>query len=126
MGMREDIVNGMYVNTFDYPRCPVGLAIFIHRLISNMEKDGKVDPDKVRDKMIEHMNKIEIVKAKRLKYKEEDERIYNQFKRDLLIEFGLFAHPNREKLFEKVWERGHDCGFFSVYQEMEELVELLD
>ena len=48
-----------------------------------------------------------------------------EFKHDCLTACGLLDHPKREQAWEKAWERGrHDC-IFDVYDELEELAELL-
>lgn len=48
-----------------------------------------------------------------------------QFKQDMLDDFGVTDHPKAQKLWELAWERGHSAGLYAVYQEAEELVELL-
>ena len=61
----------------------------------------------------------------RFVYRTEANRIENEFKRDLLEEFGVSDHPKGELLFEKAWERGHSAGYMEVYGVFDDLVELI-
>lgn len=47
------------------------------------------------------------------------------FKRDLYNILGITNHPKAEKLFSLAWERGHGNGYLYVFQEAEDLADLL-
>jgi len=59
-------------------------------------------------------------------YREENNRVREDFKKDALKEVDLSEHPNRHKIFEKAWDDGHANGYTSVLDELEELAELIN
>lgn len=58
-------------------------------------------------------------------YRNEVDRITEQFFKDLLEELNLTNHPKASVLREKAWEYGHDDGFESVANWAYSLAELL-
>lgn len=61
----------------------------------------------------------------RKKLRNHNNVLIENFKKDLLEEFGLSNHPKKDIIFNKVWADGHANGFLEVYGEMDDLVELL-
>ena len=59
------------------------------------------------------------------KYMDEELRINEQFKVDVLEDIGIEKHPMANRLFDMAWDRGHSSGFQSVYEEACELSQLL-
>lgn len=69
-------------------------------------------------------------------YRDDQRRLHDQFKSDALVELGLlefasdgtilFKHPKAELLWEKAWDRGHDCGYSDVWNVIQDLKELID
>ena len=60
-----------------------------------------------------------------LAYRVEDSRITGQFRIDALKDLGLTNHPKAYRLFEIAWDNRHSEGYRAVYEEMEELSELM-
>lgn len=58
-------------------------------------------------------------------YKDESDRLYNQFKADALESVGLTNHPQSEKVWHKAWEDGHSSGYYEVLIKLEELTEIV-
>ena len=58
-------------------------------------------------------------------YRTESTRLRNQFQIDAMAELGLTNHPKAERLFEIAWDNRHSEGYRGVYEEMEELSELM-
>jgi hypothetical protein len=61
----------------------------------------------------------------RKKYNHRTNVLMENFKKDLLEEFGLSDHPKKDIIFDKAWSDGHAYGFHEVYNEMIDLVELI-
>ncbi len=57
-------------------------------------------------------------------YRRDSARLMTQFKQDLFDEFDVGGHK-AEKAYELAWERGHSSGFYAVYDEFEELIDLI-
>lgn len=57
-------------------------------------------------------------------YKEETDRLHEQFKQDLFNDLGIAENPKREELFEKAWELGHH-KFDAAFHWAEDLVKLI-
>lgn len=60
-----------------------------------------------------------------LDYHNEDDRIRNQFKKDLLEQFNL-SGERAEKLFHVAWDNGHSMGYHEVLFELEEILNITD
>ncbi len=58
-------------------------------------------------------------------YREDNHRLYLQFKYDLEAEYGVEDNPKKDKLFEIAWEQGHSYGFTEVALHYAQLVELI-
>lgn len=61
----------------------------------------------------------------RHKYREEVEKVNNEFKLALFKEYGMENHPKREKMFSIAWEKGHSDGYSSIESEFYTLTELM-
>jgi hypothetical protein len=59
-------------------------------------------------------------------YRNEEARIYEQFKQDLFEDLGIEANPKRDKLFSIAWDMGHSAGYQEVYGYACDLVELIE
>ena len=75
----------------------------------------------------EHFEIQRVAKANHRRRRREDEdRLVEQFRKDLAVEYGLVGHPKEEKLYAKAWEFGHSSGLYDVavyYDELSELVK---
>lgn len=88
-----------------------------HSEIEDMS--GKKNREEIKKKY-----KDEIRDA-RIKYREAQYRINEEFKLALFKEYGVENHPKREKAFSMAWEAGHAEGYSNVEYHFSELVELL-
>ena len=57
-------------------------------------------------------------------YRAESKRLNDLFTHDALKDVGLKNHPNKDKIFDYAWERGHSCGLEEIYIELCELADL--
>lgn len=58
-------------------------------------------------------------------YRDAEAAAMEQFQNDLFKEIGIENHPNRFKLFQKAWDRGHSSGYSEVMNEAWDLVDLI-
>lgn len=63
--------------------------------------------------------------AQKKAFREEEDRLRNEFKNDLIIESGLELNPKAELLFQKAWDLGRSDGLYSVVERFEDLAELI-
>jgi len=49
--------------------------------------------------------------AKQRAYHDEDARLVDLFKKDLLAEYGLTNHPKADSIFNYCWQEGHFGGY---------------
>ena len=104
------IQNGFFKNTLTYPN-PNDYEI---------NKICEHCGSKYKDKDI----KIKL-REERDKYHGEDNRLYMLFKEGLFLYYNLEHNEKTSKAFSIAWERGHSSGYHEVYQEFDELVDLL-
>jgi flagellar biosynthesis/type III secretory pathway protein FliH len=57
-------------------------------------------------------------------YYEEQERLKNEFRQDLITEYNISNHPKANKIFNKAWELGYSNGYEEVEYFFQDLVEL--
>jgi hypothetical protein len=57
-------------------------------------------------------------------YNEERVRLQEEFRRDLIEEYGMTGHPKADKLFNKSWDMGCSLGYEAVQEFFEDIVEL--
>lgn len=63
--------------------------------------------------------------AKRKAYRDEDKRLYEQFKKDLFEEYGVTNNPKVEQAYSLAYAYGHSCGLNFIQAYFSELVDLI-
>ncbi len=63
--------------------------------------------------------------AKRQAYRDEINKINEEFKLALFKEYGVETNPKREQAFDKAWEEGHSTGYDDVEIYFSDFVELI-
>lgn len=106
----------IYKTTLDYPSRPTK-PILDKNANSKIATQFVKDLEKYESDMIEYQKKQD-------EYREESFRIKELFKKDALEDSGLSEHPNRNKIFNYAWEKGHSSGYSEVYYELMNLAEL--
>lgn len=90
-----------------------------------------LDPEAVKDRsrlntfLTEKVTDKDAFYKARQAYIAESNRLQEQFERDLLEYLGIAGHPKAKTLFTMAWERAHGDGFESVYNEADELADLI-
>ena len=87
----------------------------------HIHKDILYPSTHVTQKIVDEQYKEDIEK-----YHREVARLNEKFKEDLFKEFEVENNPKRVKCFSLAWERGHSEGIERVYEEFDELVELIE
>ena len=57
-------------------------------------------------------------------YQEENLRLQEEFRRDLIEEYHMTGHPKANKIFDKAWEMAYSLGYEEVINYFGDLVEL--
>lgn len=121
MNMIERLENGEYENKTPYPTKP-------KRPAKAGTPAGKMTGEELRAMAdeIEAWNKADEAYREALKeYNRETGRKMESFRADALKELGLEGHPKADKAWAMAWERGHSSGLISVYQELDEIADLI-
>jgi hypothetical protein len=64
-------------------------------------------------------------KAHQKEYREEEQKLHEEFVNDLFEDYGVTDNPKRFKCFQLAWEQGHAYGLEEVYNKFDDLVELI-
>lgn len=59
------------------------------------------------------------------KYHLSKQKLINEFKQDLFVDFGVENNPKRNMVFDLAWEYGHSSGLEEVYNQFDRFVELI-
>ncbi len=59
-------------------------------------------------------------------YNEENRRLQNEFRDDLIEKYGVKNHPKAIKIFNKAWDMGCSGGLQDVEYYFQDLVELIE
>ena len=116
-----------YKNTIPYPSKDDYTTIFIYKAgrviveekLSTYKLNGKVDG--VEEKVVDKEGYDAAMKV----YRAEDNRLFNQFKEDVLEENGLTNHPKAMKVFALAWEEGHSSGYENVAYYVDKYADLV-
>lgn len=69
---------------------------------------------------------MENYRKARERYRQEDNRLCNQFRADLEVEFNMVGHRKADKLWELALEEGQGSGYSEVYRYYMMFVELVE
>ena len=115
----------LYPNKKDYITFYVydkGACIYSESALSNTKSALKEDyPNAVIQEVLDE----EEYKAHQKEYREEEQKLHEEFVNDLFEEFGVGDNLKRHKAFDLAWEKGHSNGLEEVYNEFYDLVELI-
>jgi len=89
------------------------------------EKDKAELKEEYPNALIQEVLDDDAYKAHRKEYDDESTKLHEEFVNDLFEEFGVSDNPKRYKAFDLAWEKGHANGLGEVYNEFDDLVELI-
>ena len=89
------------------------------------EKDKAELKEEYPNALIQEVLDDDAYKAHRKEYDDESAKLHEEFVNDLFEEFGVSDNPKRYKAFGLAWEKGHANGLGDVYNEFDDLVELI-
>lgn len=58
-------------------------------------------------------------------YTDEVLRLQNEFRRDLIEDYGISSHPKANKLFDTAWDLGCSIGYHAVKDYFQDLINLV-
>lgn len=58
-------------------------------------------------------------------YQEENLKLQEQFRKDLIAKYNMTKHPKADKLFNKAWDYGCSLGYDAIEDYFQDLTELL-
>lgn len=67
----------------------------------------------------------EVVKAMKVAYNEDEDRLLNLFKSDLADYHEVAGNPKFERCFSIAWELGHSSGFHEIANYFADIVDLI-
>lgn len=116
-----------YINKLSYPTTQMIKCMptppNIHPSMKNDEYERVMS--EYKSKMDEYFKSKDTYNKELNKWKRENRRIHEEFKKDLFDELEISDNPKAEILFSKAWEYGHSAGFEEVYNYACDLVELI-
>lgn len=75
--------------------------------------------------VIQKLIRIDEYNKARDTYLEEANKLIEQFKTDLFEHFKVQDHPKRNLCYQLAYDRGHANGYQEIYNEFEDLVQLI-
>lgn len=88
-----------------------------------MEKENLSPAQKLRIEELKPI--IDEYNDKREAYREEEKKLYEQFKKDLFEEYGVTNNPKVEKAYELAYSYGHSNGYNDIECYFSEFVDLI-
>lgn len=79
----------------------------------------------VRENITKYRYESKVSFDNRLKWREDENRLCQQFEQDLYEEHELENHPKKEEAFRIAWELGHSSGLSEVEMWFTELAGLM-
>lgn len=58
-------------------------------------------------------------------YHEENLRLQEEFRRDLIEKYNMTGHPKANKIFDKAWDMGCSIGYETVEDFFQDLLDLI-
>jgi hypothetical protein len=101
---------------------------YYHKGVMIGMKVGKLDADFqppkncVEEKILDQASHNAHAKL----YQEENLKLQNEFRRDLIEKYEMTNHPKANAIFDKAWDIGCSSGLESVDYYFQDLVELFD
>ena len=78
------------------------------------------------DEMDEYDVKMQYYGTKRNSYYQRENDLIEEFRKDLMEEFGLTNHPKVLEIYAYVWDKGHSDGFEEVYNILSKMEHLFN
>ena len=117
MTVQENINNGVYNNTMEYPKAPAKPV-----LVKN------ATPTEIRayaDAIELYDAAYDVYKSARIAYSAETTAKHNQFRSDLETEYRTTGHPKANLLWTMAWDEGHSSGLNEVFNWYDRLSDLV-
>jgi hypothetical protein len=86
------------------------------------EDDFETPKNCVEEKVLDEISYNAHVKH----YQEEQKRLEDEFREDLILKYNMADHPKANKIFNKAWDLGCSGGLEEVEYYFRDLIELFD
>ncbi len=116
--VREKLMNGEYKTKLEYPKRdkkpkmelikPTAAQARAYADAMDAYEAGQADYD-----------------AARMAWHADEQRLLEQFRKDLEAEFDLTGHPKADKVWSKAWEHGHSAGLGEVIYWYDEFADMV-
>jgi len=117
MTVQENINNGVYNNTMEYPKAPAKPVLA--KSATPAEIRAYADFIELYD------TAYDVYKSNRVAYNAETTAKRNQFRTDLEAEYGTTGHPKANLLWDMAWENGSSSGLNEVLNWYDRLSDLV-
>jgi len=95
-------------------------GVMVGMKVGKIEDDFQPPKNCVEEKVLDEVS----YNAHLNHYYEEQDKLKNQFRKDLIAEYRMTNHPKANKIFDKAWELGHSKGYEEVEYYFCDFVEL--
>jgi hypothetical protein len=104
-----------YMTIYYYRR-----GVMVGMKVGKIDEDFQPPKNCVEERVLDELSYNSHMKL----YNEENIRLQEEFRNDLLEEYGMAGHPQATKIFNKAWDMGCSLGYLEVQEYFEDLVEL--
>jgi hypothetical protein len=97
-------------------------GVMVGMKVGKMNDDFQAPKNCVEEKVLDEVSYNAHLKH----YHEENKRLQDEFRRDLIEKYNIKGHPKANKIFNKAWDMGCSGGFQDVEYCFMDLVELIE
>jgi hypothetical protein len=95
-------------------------GVMVGMKVGKVEDDFQPPKNCVEEKVLDEVS----FNAHMKHYQEENLRLQDEFRNDLIVEYKMTHHPKANKLFNKAWDMGCAGGLEEVEYYFRDLIEL--
>lgn len=109
-----------------YPKKDDYMTIYYYRKghLVGVKKQFQSDFEPPKDCIEEKDLDIKSYNAHLKRYTEEQVRLQNEFRHDLIEKYNMSDHPKANKIFDKAWDMGCSLGYDAIEEYFHDFVEL--
>jgi hypothetical protein len=95
-------------------------GVMVGMKVGKVEDDFQPPKNCVEEKVLDEVS----YNAHMKHYQEENLRLQNEFRKDLIAKYNMTGHPKADQLFNKAWDFGCSLGCEAVEDYFQDLTEL--
>jgi hypothetical protein len=97
-------------------------GVMVGMKVGKLEDDYQPPKEGVEEKILDEVSHNAHIKL----YQEENLKLQNEFRIDLIDKYEMTNHPKANLIFDKAWDIGCSSGLESVEYYFQDLIELFD